>query len=116
MNGAVEKVIIRGGRRIRIALAGPGDVFGYEGLIDDDPAPMTTITRERGLLLVLPRAAFERLFHGETAGSHVFLDVVNRNLMATLRQAIRPQARLASSLTTRLISTRLEAQDRRARR
>lgn len=37
MNGAVEKVIIRGGRRIRVALAGPGDVFGYESLIDDDP-------------------------------------------------------------------------------
>jgi CRP-like cAMP-binding protein len=104
MNGAVEKVVIRGGRRIRVALAGPGDVFGYESLIDDDPAPMTTTTRERVLLLVLPREAFERLFHGETAGSHVFLDVVNRNLMATLRQVTRPQASLAPSLTTRLVT------------
>jgi CRP-like cAMP-binding protein len=116
MNGAVEKVIIRGGRRIRVALAGPGDALGYEGLIDDDPAPMTTTTRERALLLVLPRAAFERLFYGETAGSHVFLDVVNRNLMATLRQVTRPQAHLASSLTTRLISTRTEGGDWRAPR
>jgi CRP-like cAMP-binding protein len=92
-------------------LAGPGDVFGYESLIDGDPAPMTITTRERAMLLVLPRAAFERLFNGETAGSHVFLDVVNRNLMATLRQANRPQAQLASSLTARLIST--PSRDRR---
>ena len=55
---------------------------------------MTAATRERTLLLVLPREAFERLFHGETAGSHVFLDVINRDLMATLRQALRPHARL----------------------
>jgi CRP-like cAMP-binding protein len=116
MNGAVEKVIIRGGRRIRVALAGPGEVFGYESLIDSDPAPMTTTTRERSLLLVLPKAAFERLFHGETAGSHVFLDVINRNLMATLRQVAHPQAHLTSSLTTRLISTPAEAEDAPARR
>jgi CRP-like cAMP-binding protein len=105
MNGAVEQVLIRGSRRIRVALAGPGGVFGYEGLIDGEPAPMTITTRERALLLVLPPEAFERLFHGETAGSHVFLDVVNRNLMATLRQATRPQAHLASSLRAELIST-----------
>jgi CRP-like cAMP-binding protein len=116
MNGAIEKVILRGGRRVRVALAGPGDVFGYEGLIDDDPAPMTTTTRERALLLVLPRAAFERLFYGETVGSQVFLDIVNRDLMATLRQVTRPQAHLASSLTTRIISTPAETEDWRAPR
>jgi CRP-like cAMP-binding protein len=102
MNGAVENVIIRGGRRIRVGLAGPGEVFAYESMIDGGQAPMTATTRERVLLLVLPREAFERLFHGETAGSHVFLDVVNRNLMATLRQVARPQARLASSTRSRL--------------
>jgi len=77
---------------------------------------MTTTTRERALLLVLPRAAFDRLFYGETAGSHVFLDVVNRNLMATLRQVTRPQALVVSSLTTRLISAPGEAEDSRTPR
>ena len=67
MNGAVEKVIVRGGRRIRIGLAGPGQAFGYEGLIDGGPSPMTATTRERTLLLVLPQEAFERLFDGEDA-------------------------------------------------
>ena len=98
MNGAVEKVIVRGGRRIRVGLAGPGQAFGYESLIDGEPSPVTAATRERTLLLMVPQDAFERLFHGETAGSHVFLDVIHRDLMAALRQALRPHARLASSV------------------
>jgi CRP-like cAMP-binding protein len=101
MNGAVEKVIVRGGRRIRVGLAGPGQAFGYESLIDGGPSPVTAATRERALLLVLPQDAFERLFHGETADSHVFLDVMLRELMAALRQALRPQARLAASVASK---------------
>lgn len=54
INGAVEKVLIRGTRRIRVGLAGPGKAFGYEGLIDARPSPLSAITRERTLLLVLP--------------------------------------------------------------
>ena len=55
VNGAVEKVLARGDRRIRVGLAGPGKAFGYESLIDGGPSPVTAITRERALLLVLPR-------------------------------------------------------------
>jgi len=98
MNGAVEKILVRGDRRIRVGLAGPGAAFGYEGLIDGGPAPVTAATRERTLLLMVPQEAFERLFHGETAGSHVFLDVIHRDLVAALRQALRPHARLATGL------------------
>jgi len=98
MNGAVEKVIVRGGRRIRVGLAGPGRAFGYESLIDGGPSPVTATTRERTLLLVLPQVQFERLFHGEDSGSHAFLDVIDRDLMAALRQALRPQAHLAASV------------------
>ena len=98
INGAVEKVIARGERRIRVGLAGPGQAFGYEGLIDGGLAPLTATTRERTLLLLLPQAAFERLFNGEDSESHVFLDVIDRELMAALRQVLRPQARLAASV------------------
>ena len=98
INGAVEKVIARGERRIRVGLAGPGQAFGYEGLIDGSLAPLTATTRERTLLLLLPQAAFERLFNGEDSESHVFLDVIDRELMAALRQVLRPQARLAASV------------------
>ena len=98
INGAVERVIVRGNRRIRVGLSGPGLAFGYESLIDGGPSPVSATTRERTLLLVLPPDAFERLFHGEESGSHVFLDVILRDLMAALRQALRPQARLAASV------------------
>jgi CRP-like cAMP-binding protein len=98
INGAVEKVLIRGDRRIRVELAGPGQGFGYESLIDGRPSPVTAITRERALLLVLPETSFERLFHGDSDVSHVFLDVINRSLAASLRHALRPHARLAVGL------------------
>ena len=97
INGAVEKVLVRGDRRIRVGLAGPGKAFGYESLIDGRPSPVTAITRERALLLVVPRDLFEQLFNGEDAVSRVFLDVIQRDLMATLRQTLRPCARLAAS-------------------
>ena len=98
INGAVESVLIRGDGRIRVEMAGPGRAFGYEGLIDGCPSPLTAISRERALLLVLSEESFHRLFHEETDVSHVFLDVINRNLTASLRQALRRQARLAVSV------------------
>ncbi len=98
INGAVEKVLVRGDQRIRVGLAGPGKAFGYESLIDGEPSPVTAVTRERSLLLALPRDPFEQLFNGEDAVSRVFLDVIQRDLVATLRQTLRPHARLAASL------------------
>ena len=96
INGAVEKVIVRGERRIRVGLAGPGKAFGYESLIDGLPSPVTAITRERALLLVVPRDLFGKLFDGEDAVSRGFLDVIQKDLMATLRETLRPCARLAA--------------------
>ena len=98
INGAVEKVLVRGDRRIRVGLAGPGMAFGYESLIDGRPSPVAAITRERALLLVLPRDVFEQLFHREDAVSRVFLEAIQRDLLATLRQTLRPCARLAASV------------------
>jgi CRP/FNR family transcriptional regulator len=98
INGAVEKVLIRGKWRVRVGLAGPGKAFGYESLVDGRPSPVTAITRERALLLVVPRDLFEQLFNGEDAVSRGFLDVIQRDLMATLRETLRPCARLAASV------------------
>ena len=97
INGAVEKVLVRGNRRIRVGLAGPGKAFGYESLIDGRPSPVTAITRERALLLVLPRDPFEQLFNGENAVSRVFLDAIQRDLLA-IRETLRPFTRLAASV------------------
>jgi hypothetical protein len=47
---------------------------------------------------VVPRELFERLFDGEDAGSRVFLDVIQRDLTTTLRETLRPYARLATTV------------------
>jgi CRP-like cAMP-binding protein len=91
-------VLVRSDRRIRVGLAGPGKAFGYESLIDGLPSPVTAITRERALLLVLPRDKFDQLFNGEDAVSRVFLDVIQGELVAALRQTLRQNARLAASV------------------
>ena len=96
VNGAVEELIVRRDRRVRVALAGPGRGLGYGGLLDGGLHPTTAATRERALLFVLPPSSFERLFGGETAGSHAFLDVIQRDVVAALRQGHRPHARLGA--------------------
>ena len=96
INGAVERVLVRGDRRIRVGLAGPGKAFGYEGLIDGRPSPVTAVCRERALLLVVPRELFDRLFNGEDPVSRGFLDVIRKDVMANLRETLRPAARLAA--------------------
>jgi CRP/FNR family transcriptional regulator, cyclic AMP receptor protein len=98
INGAVEKVLVRGDRRIRVGLAGPGMAFGYESLIDGLPAPVAAVTRERAILLVLPGDVFDALLAKEDAVARVFLDAIQRDLLATLRQTLRPTARLAASV------------------
>jgi hypothetical protein len=98
INGAVEKVSVRGNRRIRVRLVGPGLAFGYESLIDGQASPVAAITRERAILLILPCDVFDRLFSNEDAFSRVFLEAIHRDLLATLRQTLRPRARLTESV------------------
>jgi hypothetical protein len=40
----------------------------------------------------------QQLFDGENAVSRVFLDVIQRELVATLRLTLRPHARLAAGV------------------
>ena len=98
VNGAVEKVLVRGDRRIRVGLAGPGMAFGYESLIDGLPSPVTAITRERALLLVIPNNVFDQLFYREDAVSRVFLEAIQRDLLVAVRQALSQWARLRASV------------------
>ena len=98
INGAVEQVLVRGDRRIRVGLAGPGKAFGYEGLVDGRPSPVTAIARERALLLLVPRELFGTLFHGEEAVSRGFLEAIRKDQVITLREMLRPFTRLAASV------------------
>jgi CRP-like cAMP-binding protein len=98
VNGAVEKLLVRGDQRIRVGLAGPGLAFGYESLIDGGPSPVAAIARERAVLLTLRRDVFDQLFYREDAIARVFLEAIQHDLLVTLRQALRPCARLAASV------------------
>lgn len=98
INGAVEKVLIRGDQRVRVDLAGPGKGFGYESLIDGGASPLTAITRERTLLLVLPRDPFDQLYNRHDTIARLFLQMLLRDLAATVRATLRPHARLAASV------------------
>jgi CRP-like cAMP-binding protein len=98
INGAVEKVLVRGERRIRVGLAGPGMAFGYESVIDGLPSPVAAVSRERSILLALPRDVFDQLFDRDDAVGRVFLEAIQRDVLATLRRTLRPCARLAASV------------------
>lgn len=90
INGAVEQVLVRGARRIRVGLAGPGKAFGTRASSTVCPLrPRRSRGRGR-LLLVVPRDLFARLFNGENAVSRGFLDVIQKDQMLTVRETLRP--------------------------
>ena len=91
-------MLIRGDRRIRVGLAGPGKAFGYESLIDGRPSPVTAITRSARCCSSCRTTRSSSSSTGEDAVSRVFLDVIQRELVATLRQTLRQHARLAASV------------------
>ena len=91
LNGAVDEAIRRGGSAIRVALAGPGRGFGYATALAGGEATATAAARERSVVLVLdPEAVTELLALDGFAGA------LERDVVAAVRQAERPQARLAA--------------------
>jgi CRP-like cAMP-binding protein len=86
LNGAVEQVIRRERGAIRVALAGPGRAFGYASVIARGGATASAAARERSLVLVADPAELER---------REFAAAIGRDVVDALRQAERPQARLA---------------------
>ncbi len=96
LNGAVEEVIRRREESVRVRLCGPGQAFGYVGLIDGEASSLSVVTRERSLLLVVPAGRFETLFNGGTISSYAYFNAIERDLMTALRQAQAPHALLAA--------------------
>jgi CRP-like cAMP-binding protein len=91
LNGAVEEVIRRGDHAIRVALLGPGRGFGYAALIAGGAVTAAAAARERSVVLVLAPDELERQLNHEPLAS-----AVERDVVSALRQAERPQARLAA--------------------
>jgi CRP-like cAMP-binding protein len=92
LNGAVEEVIRRNGGSIRVGLAGPGRGFGYACLSAGAAVTATATARERSVILAIESAEAERQLTEDP-----FAGAVERDVVGALRQAERPQARLAAA-------------------
>jgi CRP/FNR family transcriptional regulator, cyclic AMP receptor protein len=90
LNGAVEEAIRRDRSAIRTALLGPGRAFGYAGLLSGRTATADAIARERSVVLVIEPDRLERELTDDA-----FATAVEEQTVARLREAQRPQARMA---------------------
>ena len=96
VRGAVQVAVQRGEQRSRLALLGPGRLFGELPLLDGGPRSATVQVREDALLLELGRDAFDRLSRGGTRTAFKVLEAVNRNLVAAQQRAVAQEASLAA--------------------
>ncbi len=95
--GALEELVRRGDRGVRVRLVGPGLATCYVGLLDGLPSSVGIRARERARLALVPRRAFDGLAAGRTPAGRSLLEALERDLVGTLRLAQRPQARLGFS-------------------
>jgi CRP-like cAMP-binding protein len=95
LNGAVEDVIRRGTAELRVGFTGPGHAFGYLGLLDDGSAPVSSVTRERCVLLAIAGEHFEMLQREPGARSRAFAAAIEADLIRSLEVADRARAHLA---------------------
>jgi len=92
--GALEELVRREHRGVRVRLAGPGVATCYVGLLDGLPSSVSVTARERARLALVPRAAFDDLVAARTRVGRSLLEALQRDLVGALRVAQRPLARL----------------------
>ncbi len=97
LNGAVEDVLLRGTRTLRVRFAGPGRAFCHLGLLDGGPASATSVARERTVALALAAQDFHALLRGGDDLSRAFAAAVEHDLMDVLRSTASPKAHLAAA-------------------
>jgi len=95
LNGALEEVVRRGDRGVRVRLVGPGFATCYVSFLDGLPSSVVVSAREPARLALIPRAAFDDLVAARALVGRSFLEALQRDLVNALRLAQRPQARLS---------------------
>jgi CRP-like cAMP-binding protein len=93
--GALEELVRRGDRGVRVRLAGPGSATCYVSLLNGFPSSVGVSARERSRLALVPRAAFDELAAARTLAGRSFAEALQRDLVDALRLAQRPLARLS---------------------
>lgn len=97
LNGAVEDVLCRGSASRRVGLAGPGHAVGGVGLLDGGPAPVSSVTRERTLLLAIDREHFAALQNDYGVSSRAFTTAIEADVRRSLETAERALSHLATT-------------------
>jgi CRP-like cAMP-binding protein len=97
LNGAVEDVLRRGGRAVRVRFAGPGRAFGYLGLLDGGVASATSVARERTVVLAIEAQDFRARLEERDDLGRAFAAAIERDLMAMLRSTGSPKAHVATA-------------------
>ena len=96
LRGAVEIVSREAKRERRMAVLGPGQIFGFMSLLERGAHGFAAAVREEALLLEFPRAGFEALYYGGGAVSNALHRALQRSLLVSLAQTNRHLTRLIS--------------------
>lgn len=102
VRGAVEVFTRANGRQRRVAIAGPGELVGYLGLLRGTAHASNARVRESACLLEFPRDAFLSLYGGGSGASVSLLHALHRSLLRAL-------ARTNTQLTGLISHARLHA-------
>jgi CRP-like cAMP-binding protein len=97
LNGAMEDVLCRGSASRRVGFAGPGHVVGGVGLLDGEPAPVSSVARERTVLLAIDREHFAALQNDFGVSSREFTTAIEADVLRSLETAERALSHLATA-------------------
>lgn len=96
LRGAVEIVARHAKRERRMAVLGPGQLFGFMSLLAGGAHGSAATVREAAILLEMPRAGFEALYFGASTVTTALHHAIQRSLLASLAQTNRHFTRLIS--------------------
>jgi CRP/FNR family transcriptional regulator, cyclic AMP receptor protein len=96
VRGAAEMVARRSGLERRIAVLGPGQLFGFMSMLEDLAHGVSAYAREPALLLEVPKARFESLYLQPAPVATKLQRALQRSLLGSLAQTNRRLTRLIS--------------------
>ena len=96
LRGAVEIYARREARERRMAVLGPGQIFGFMSLLEGGAHGSEARVRETAILLEIPRKAFDGFYAGEGSTSTALHHAIQRSLLSSLAQTNRHLTRLIS--------------------
>ena len=91
LRGAVEIYVDTDAGKRKLALQGPGAMFGEASLFAGRPRSATCRTREDSILLEMEATTFQRLFEEQSVVAFKFFDGATRILVDLMRRAAERQ-------------------------